>query len=49
MELVFAGLEVKIPKSKKFKKLLKSTREQYGKKKGEKIAYATAHKLGWRV
>lgn len=36
-------------KSKKFKKLLKSTKKKYGKNKGTKIAYATAKKLGWRV
>jgi len=38
-----------MPKSKKFKKLLKATKKQYGKKKGIRVAYATAKKKGWRT
>jgi len=38
-----------MPKSKKFKKLLKSTIKQYGKNKGIKIAYAIANNKGWRT
>lgn len=38
-----------MPKTKKFKKLLKSTTEQYGKKKGTQIAYAIAKKNNWRT
>ncbi len=36
-------------KSLKLKKLLKATEKQYGKKKGKKIGYATAKKMGWRI
>lgn len=38
-----------MPKSKKFKKLLRNTKKYYGNKKGTKIAYAIAKKRGWRV
>ena len=38
-----------MPKSKKFKKLLRATRKTYGKKKGTSVAYATAKKRGWRT
>jgi hypothetical protein len=38
-----------MPKTKKFKKLLRATRKEYGKVRGTKIAYATAKKKGWRV
>jgi len=38
-----------MPKTKKFKELLKATQKEYGKKKGEQVAYATAKKRGWRV
>lgn len=38
-----------MPKSKKFKKLLKATRKEYGMKKGTSVAYATAKKKGWRT
>jgi len=38
-----------MPKSKKFKKLLRETRKHYGKSKGEKIGYAIAKKKGWRT
>ena len=37
-----------MPYSKKFKKLLKATRKQYGKVKGTRIAHAIAVKKGWR-
>jgi hypothetical protein len=37
-----------MPYTKKFKKLLKATQEQYGKEKGTRIAHATAEKKGWR-
>ena len=37
-----------MPQTKKFKKLLKATREEYGKKKGTGIAHAVAQKRGWR-
>jgi hypothetical protein len=37
-----------MPKTKKFKKLLKATKKQYGPKKGKQVAYATAKKKGWR-
>lgn len=35
--------------TKKFKKLLAATKKQYGAKKGEQVAYATAKKKGWRT
>lgn len=38
-----------MPKTKKFQKLLRATKKEYGKKKGIGIAYATANKLGWRI
>lgn len=38
-----------MPKTKKFKKLLKKMKEQYGEKEGERIAYAKAKKMGWRT
>lgn len=38
-----------MPQSDKFKKLLKSTRKHYGKKKGTQAAYAAAKKKGWKV
>lgn len=38
-----------MPKSKKFKKLLRATQKEYGKKKGKQVAYATARKRGWRT
>jgi len=37
-----------MPKSKKFKKLLKATVKEYGKKKGTSVAYAVATKRKWR-
>jgi hypothetical protein len=37
-----------MPQTKKFRKLLRATREQYGKKKGTQVAHATAEKHGWR-
>lgn len=37
-----------MPKSKKFKALLKATRKVYGKEKGTRVAYAVATKQGWR-
>jgi len=36
-------------RSKKLTKLLNATKKQYGIRKGTKIGYATAKKLGWRV
>jgi len=38
-----------MPKTKKFKELLKATKKHYGKKKGTIVAYATAKKLGWKI
>jgi len=38
-----------MPKSKKFRKLLRATRKEYGKKKGTQVAYAVARKRGWRI
>lgn len=38
-----------MPKSKKFKKLLRATRKTYGKKRGTSIGYATAKKRGWKT
>jgi hypothetical protein len=38
-----------MPKTKKFKKLLSTTKKEYGEKKGTSIAYATAKKRGWRI
>jgi hypothetical protein len=37
-----------MPMTKKFKKLLKATKIQYGKKKGISIAHAIASKNKWR-
>jgi len=36
-------------KTKKFTKLLRACRKEYGKKKGTGIAYATANKHHWRI
>lgn len=38
-----------MPKSLKFRKLLRATTKEYGKKNGTRIAYATANKRGWKV
>lgn len=38
-----------MPKSKKFRKLEKATIKHYGKKKGKRVAYALANKMGWRT
>jgi len=38
-----------MPKTLKFKKLLRATIRTYGKKKGTSVAYATARKRGWRT
>lgn len=38
-----------MPYTSKFKKLLAATRKEYGKKKGTRIAFATATKKGWRT
>jgi len=38
-----------MPKTEKFKKLLAATKKEYGAKVGERIAYATAKKKGWKV
>ena len=37
-----------MPKTLKFKRLLRATIKEYGKKKGTSIAYAIATKKGWR-
>jgi len=38
-----------MPKTIKFKKLLRGTKKFYGQKKGTQVGYATAKKLGWRT
>lgn len=38
-----------MPKTKKFRKLLKATKKQYGKEKGIQVAYATARKRKWKT
>lgn len=38
-----------MPKTQKFLKMERSMVKEYGKKKGESIAYATANKRGWKV
>jgi len=38
-----------MPKTHKFLKMESAMIKQYGKKKGERIAYATANKRGWRT
>ncbi len=38
-----------MPKTKKFQKMLRSMRKEYGKEKGTRIAYATARKKGMKV
>lgn len=38
-----------MPYTKKFEKLLRSTRKYYGVKKGRQVAFATARKKGWRI
>jgi hypothetical protein len=38
-----------MPKTKKFRKLLASCEKEYGKKRGKRIAYATATKHNWRT
>lgn len=38
-----------MPKTKKFLKLLRATRKEYGKKRGTNIAYAIANKRNWRT
>jgi hypothetical protein len=43
------GGEIKIPKTKKFRRLLRATQKFYGKKKGKQIAYAYARKHKWRI
>jgi hypothetical protein len=37
-----------MPYTKKFKKMLKNMKKQYGKKEGLRIAHATAQKKGWK-
>ena len=37
-----------MPYSKKFSKLLKSTKKFYGAKKGKQVAFALATKYHWR-
>jgi len=37
-----------MPYTKKFKEMLEKMKDEYGKKKGEQIAHATAEKRGWR-
>lgn len=38
-----------MPKTKKFKKMMGAMKKTYGKKKGERIAYATATKRGMKT
>jgi hypothetical protein len=38
-----------MPKTKKFRHLLKATKSFYGKKKGTQVAYATARKHHWNI
>lgn len=38
-----------MPKSKKFLKLLRACKKEYGKRKGERVAYGRAKNLGWRT
>lgn len=38
-----------MPKTLKFRKLLRATEKEYGPKKGKHIAYAIANKRGWRI
>lgn len=38
-----------MPQTKKFKKLLRASRKEYGKEKGTSIAYAIAKKHHWRA
>jgi len=38
-----------MPHTKKFNKLLKAMKEEYGEEKGKRIAYATARKNKWRI
>ena len=38
-----------MPKTLKFKKLLKATKSFYGKKKGTQVAFAIAAKKHWRA
>lgn len=38
-----------MPYTKQFRKLLKATKEYYGKEKGKNIAFALAKKYGWKV
>jgi len=37
-----------MPHTKKFKKLLRATKQFYGIKKGTQVAYALANKMHWR-
>lgn len=37
-----------MPYSKKFKKMLRAMQKEYGKKRGLRIAHATAEKRGWK-
>jgi hypothetical protein len=37
-----------MPKTKKFKKMKSAMQKTYGKKKGTKVAYATAKKRGMK-
>jgi len=38
-----------MPKTIKFKKLLKATQKFYGKKRGTSVAFAIAKKKGWKT
>lgn len=38
-----------MPETKKFKKLKRAMIKEYGKREGERIAFATAKKKGWRT
>jgi len=37
-----------MPETKKFKKMKRAMIKQYGKKRGTRIAHATANLRGWR-
>jgi len=38
-----------MPFTRKFTKLLTSTKKSYGSEKGTRVAFATARKKGWRI
>jgi hypothetical protein len=38
-----------MPHTKKFEKMLRAMKKEYGKKKGTRIAFMTARKRNWRI